>query len=77
MSGGYIMVDVRTGVTYTGGVPKKKLPPDVLEYFVQMGKKGGALGGRIRAAKMSAEERQESARKAVLARWEKRKVAES
>jgi hypothetical protein len=54
-------------------MPKKKLPPEVLEYFVRMGKKGGASGGRTRAANMTAEERSESARKAVQARWAKTK----
>jgi hypothetical protein len=38
---------------------------------VALGRKGGLKGGYARAAKMTAEERSESARKAVLARWEK------
>ena len=38
---------------------------------VALGRKGGLKGGHARAAKMTAEERSESARKAVLARWEK------
>ena len=37
---------------------------------VALGRKGGLKGGPARAAKLSAEERSESARKAVLARWE-------
>jgi hypothetical protein len=36
---------------------------------VALGKLGGAQGGKARAAKMSPEERQESARKAARARW--------
>ncbi len=52
-------------------MPKKRLPADVLEYFVKMGKKGGLIGGRVRAEKMTAEQRTESARRAVLARWHK------
>jgi hypothetical protein len=52
---------------------KKKLPPEVLAYFVRMGKKGGASGGHARAANMTAEERSEGARKAVQARWAKAK----
>jgi hypothetical protein len=56
-------------------VAKKKLPPDVLNYFVKMGRKGGKLGGTARAANMTAEERSESARKAVRARWAKKKTA--
>jgi hypothetical protein len=55
------------------GVSKKKLPPDIREYFVRMGKKGGALGGHARAANMTQEERTDSARKAVQARWAKAK----
>jgi hypothetical protein len=57
------------------GMAKKKLPPDIRDYFVKMGKKGGALGGHARAANMSAEERSESARKAVQARWKKERNA--
>jgi len=52
---------------------KKKIPDEVLQYFIKMGRKGGKLGGRIRADKMTAEERSESARKAVIARWDKQK----
>ena len=38
---------------------------------VALGKLGGSKGGKIRAAKLTPEERSEIARKAVLARWEK------
>jgi len=61
------------GVTYNLGVSKKKLPPDVLEYFVRMGRKGGLKGGHARAAALTVEQRSESARKAVQARWEREK----
>ena len=57
-------------------MPKKKLPSEIRDYFVRMGKKGGALGGHARAAKMTAEERSDSARKAVTARWQKAKEQE-
>jgi len=40
-------------------------------YAVALGRKGGLKGGPARAAKMTPEERSESARKAVQARWEK------
>jgi len=50
-----------------------KLPSDVRAYFAKIGAKGGKKGGMARAAKMTAEERKESARKAVLARWAKKK----
>jgi hypothetical protein len=53
---------------------KKKVPPAVREYFVGIGKRFGASGGRTRAANMTPAERSESARKAVQARWAKRKI---
>ena len=40
---------------------------------VALGKLGGSKGGKIRAAKLTAEERSQIARKAVLARWAKAK----
>jgi hypothetical protein len=40
---------------------------------VALGRKGGKKGGPARAAGMTPEERSESARKAVLARWAKKK----
>jgi hypothetical protein len=36
---------------------------------VALGRKGGLKGGKARAAKMTAEERVEAARKAARARW--------
>ncbi len=38
-----------------------------------MGKKGGASGGHARAANMTKEQRSEASRKAVQARWAKKK----
>jgi len=38
---------------------------------VALGKLGGSKGGKIRAAKLTPEERSEIARKAVIARWTK------
>jgi hypothetical protein len=55
-------------------MPKKKLPPDVLEYFRRQGAKGGAVGGRIAAENMTPVERSDRARKAVAARELKRKA---
>jgi hypothetical protein len=40
-------------------------------HAVALGKMGGSKGGKIRAAKLTAEQRSEIARKAVLARWAK------
>ena len=36
---------------------------------VERGRKGGQIGGKIRARRLSAEERSDSARKAAQARW--------
>jgi hypothetical protein len=36
---------------------------------VALGRKGGLKGGKARAAKLTAEEREEAARKAAQARW--------
>jgi hypothetical protein len=47
-------------------VKKRKNPA-----AVALGRKGGKKGGPARAAAMTAEQRSDSARKAVLARWEK------
>ena len=38
---------------------------------VELGRLGGLKGGKARAKALTAEERSESARKAVLARWAK------
>lgn len=38
---------------------------------VKLGRKGGLKGGLARAAKLSAQERSEAARKAAVARWAK------
>jgi hypothetical protein len=42
-------------------------------HAVALGKRGGSKGGKLRAQKLSAEQRREIARKAVLARWAKYK----
>lgn len=54
-------------------MPKKRLPPEVLEYFKKQGAKGGKIGGAVRRDNMTPEERSASARKAVMARWAARK----
>jgi hypothetical protein len=53
---------------------KKKMPKEVREFFVKMGKQGGLLGGKIRAANLTPEERSHAARKAVQARWAKKDI---
>jgi general stress protein YciG len=42
----------------------------------ELGRLGGAKGGRARAANMTPEERSESARKAANARWAKKRQQE-
>ncbi len=42
-------------------------------HAVALGKMGGSKGGKIRAAKLTAEQRREIARKAIRARWDKYK----
>ncbi len=43
-------------------------------YAVALGRRGGLKGGPARARALTAEERRESARKAVLVRWAKVKA---
>lgn len=40
---------------------------------VALGRKGGLKGGKARMANLSQEERQQLARKAALARWQRKK----
>jgi hypothetical protein len=49
----------------------KRLSKEVRAYFSKMGKKGGKIGGAVRSANMTPEQRTESARNAVMARWAK------
>jgi hypothetical protein len=48
-----------------------RLPKNVRAYFSKLGKKGGKKGGAARASNLTAEQRSESARNAVVARWKK------
>ena len=52
---------------------KKKPEKGIQSAASLLGKLGGAKGGRMRAQRMTPEERREAARKAVLARWAKAK----
>jgi hypothetical protein len=54
-----------------------KLSPEAIEYYREMGQKGGKIGGPARAAKLSKKRRTEIARKAVQARWAKDKAAKA
>jgi hypothetical protein len=67
-------IEIREGVTYNLSMArKKKMPEEVRAYFVEMGRQGGKIGGSVRASNMTPEQRTESARNAVLARWAKSK----
>jgi len=55
------------------GVAKKRLPPEVLEYFARKGREGGLKGGHARAAALTAAQRSASAKKASQARWARAK----
>ena len=57
----------RSGIIFLM-VNKRKNP-----YAVALGRKGGKKGGPARAANMTPEQRSESARNAVMARWAKAK----
>jgi hypothetical protein len=57
----------------TGNAPRPK-PPERKpknKAAVELGKLGGRKGGKARAAKLTAEQRREIARKAAQARWQR------
>ena len=56
---------------------KRNEPDEELRELVRkLGRRGGLKGGPARAAKMTKEERSESARKAARARWDKKRREE-
>ena len=58
------VVDFATGQREPDPAPRIKDPA-----AVELGRRGGIVGGKARAAKLTPEERSASARKAALARW--------
>jgi hypothetical protein len=58
----------QVGLTDSPPVPEK----DPLA--VELGRRGGKVGGKRRAENMTEDQRKESARKAAAARWGKKKV---
>ena len=56
---------------------KKRLPPDIRDFFVRKGREGGLIGGKARAEKLTDEGRKESAGNAVKACWAKHKKKKS
>src|ERR1039458_2940036 len=59
----------RAAFVYNRGMSKTRLPPDMRAYLAKIGRKGGLKGGRARMDTMTPEQRSESARRAVQARW--------
>ena len=54
--------------------PSKLTKSDITRVMSAMGRKGGRIGGKHRAERMTAEERSSSASKAAHAKWAKRIV---
>ena len=65
------LLDFHEPVTYSHLMANKSLPREFRKYLAKLGRKGGLKGGPARAAKMTPEQRSESARRAVMARWKK------
>jgi hypothetical protein len=63
---GKLVVDLATGEAEDQDPDAGKDP-----HAVELGRRGGKKGGKARAAKMSAAERSEAAKKAAKARWSK------
>ncbi len=63
-----LVVDIATGeADDVAPMPEPKNPA-----AVELGRKGGLKGGKARAAKLTADERKDAARKAAEARWRKK-----
>ena len=64
---GKLMVDIMTGQT-PDSVDDGKHPE-----AVERGRAGGAVGGKVRAERLTAEQRMASAKKAAASRWDQAK----
>ena len=67
-----LIVDLATGETDESGENAGKDPA-----AVERGRKGGTIGGRTRAARLSPEQRREIAQNAARARWAKQEPPSS
>jgi hypothetical protein len=67
-----LVVDIATGDADDATGDAGKNPA-----AVALGRKGGLKGGKARAARMTAEQRKEAARKAAAARWSANPTATS
>jgi hypothetical protein len=63
---GKLIVDIATGEVEDAAPEDGKNPA-----AVELGRKGGLRGGKVRAEKMTPEQRKEAARKAAKARWDR------
>lgn len=67
---GKLIGDILTGQV-EDCAPDRQEDPSKDQAAVSLGRKGGLKGGKARAAKMTAEQRADTARKAAKARWGK------
>jgi hypothetical protein len=74
-----LQLAIRDRLRYNSHMTENQDPSDeeLRELARKLGRRGGLKGGPARAAKMTPEERSESARKAVKARWAKKRREES
>ena len=74
-----LQLAVRDRLRYNSHMTENQDPTDdeLRELARKLGRRGGLKGGPARAAKMTPEERSEAARKAVNARWAKKRQRES
>jgi hypothetical protein len=75
----HLQLAIRDRSRYNRFVAENQDPSndELRELARKLGRRGGLKGGPARAAKMTPEERSESARKAVKARWAKKRREES
>ena len=74
-----LQLAIRDRLRYNRHMTENQDPSDeeLRELARILGRRGGLKGGKARAAKMTPEERSESARKAVQARWAKKRREDS
>jgi len=74
----HLQLVIRDRLRYNRCVAENQDPTDeeLRELARRLGRRGGLKGGPARAAKMTPEERSEAARKAVNARWAKKRQQE-
>jgi hypothetical protein len=62
---GKLIVDIATGQV------EDRVEDDRDRAAVELGRRGGLKGGKVRAANMTPQQRSESAKKAAAARWKR------